>query len=209
MPTEKRRRPTPAELRAMLNSAKSGDQDAAARVLEVFRPYLIVRSYAKIDRRLLSKVAPSDAAQETMIRALKGLNRFTGDSAASLLRWLDRIHGRFLVDVHRRYLAKKRDVREERPLEAARSRRLASSLAHVIATNPTPSEALALQLDLQLLRSAIARLPSRQREALELRFVDGCSSSEIAAKLGITSSGARWACIRGLETLGTLLNNTT
>jgi RNA polymerase sigma-70 factor, ECF subfamily len=206
VPSEKRRRPTPAELRALLISARSGDPDAAARVLEVFRPYLIVRSYANIDRRLQLKVAPSDAAQETLIRALNGFHRFTGNSAASLLRWLDRIHGRFLVDVHRRFLAKKRDVREERSLTAARSRRLASCLANMVATNPTPSESLALKLDLQFLRSAIAQLPVRQREALELRFIDGCSSAEIAARLGISASGARWACIRALESLGKLLN---
>lgn len=190
----------------MLSAARAGDRDAAARVLEVFRPYLVVRSYAKIDRRIQTKVAPSDAAQETLIRAMKGFNRFPGDTAGSLLRWLDTIHGRYLVDVHRKYLTKKRNVRDERSLTDAKSQRLAVSLSRIMAKGPSPSEAFASQADVEMLRSAFDQLPTRQRAALELRFLHGLSSSEIGDKLGISASGARWACIRGLATLGTLLN---
>jgi RNA polymerase sigma-70 factor (ECF subfamily) len=57
------------------------------------------------------------------------------------------------------------------------------------------------------LRGMLAALPSEYREAVELAELQGLTSSEIAARLGLSVSGAKSRVQRGREQLGALLAN--
>jgi RNA polymerase sigma factor (sigma-70 family) len=59
---------------------------------------------------------------------------------------------------------------------------LDSDLPYEIAPASDPAESVALSVDLG---RAIAGLPDRQRQVIELRYRDGCSVSETARVLGI------------------------
>jgi RNA polymerase sigma-70 factor (sigma-E family) len=68
------------------------------------------------------------------------------------------------------------------------------------APDPGPGVAERSQLELALLL-----LPRRQREVLVLRYYLDLDVADIAATLGISPSGVRSICTRGLRTLASLL----
>ena len=53
--------------------------------------------------------------------------------------------------------------------------------------------------------AALARLPSRRREVLVLRYYAGLSEAEIAATLGISTSTVKSTAARGLAALARAL----
>lgn len=57
----------------------------------------------------------------------------------------------------------------------------------------------------QLVRAALAELPSRQREVLTLRYIAELSDAEIAEATGLSLGGVRSASSRGLAALRTSL----
>ena len=57
--------------------------------------------------------------------------------------------------------------------------------------------------------AALQRLPSRQREALVLRFYLDLTDTEIAAAMGISPGTVRSTMHRGLTALGIVLKETS
>jgi len=60
-----------------------------------------------------------------------------------------------------------------------------NAVAATPADGPRPPDAVAGDEELQLLVAAIEQLPSRCREVMTLRKIDGLSQKEVAARLGI------------------------
>ena len=186
----------------MIHAARAGDLAQRARVLEVYRPYLIVVAISKIDPSVQSKSAPSDAAQDTIIKAFDAFSDFEGKGPNSLLRWLDKIHSNALHDLHRRYIgAKMRDVHGEVPLDGQESSESLSNLARAIAKDDTPSVVLSKREWAARIHSAISQLPNRQKEVITLRYLRQMRFPLIAREIGITEKAARMAAIRGLAAL--------
>ena len=65
------------------------------------------------------------------------------------------------------------------------------------------SSVLAAEHD--MVRSALARLPDKQREVLTLRFIAELSDADIAEATGLSQPGVRSASSRGLAALRTIL----
>lgn len=63
-----------------------------------------------------------------------------------------------------------------------------TSISSVCTEEPTPADTTARGQELDLLRQAIAELPPRCREIIELRKLRGLSQREIAARLRITEN---------------------
>ena len=59
------------------------------------------------------------------------------------------------------------------------------AIATTPAEDPRPPDAVARSEELQLLVEAIEQLPTRCREVMTLRKIDGLSQKEVAARLGI------------------------
>ena len=55
--------------------------------------------------------------------------------------------------------------------------------------------------DLERMRAAVARLPTRQRQVVELRLAEGLGHAEIAAALGIREDNARANLYQALRKL--------
>lgn len=128
-------------------------------------------------RRLTGRAdAAEDLLQETFVQALKGLERL--DAALSPKAWLFAIA---------RHLG----------LNARQRRRDALPLVEELAepqARPDPRR--------EAMREAIAALPDKQREALQLRLVDGLSYEEIAQTLDIPVGTVRsrlHAAVKGLR----------
>jgi len=194
-------------MRAMIGAARAGDAEQRVKVLEVFRPYLVVIAFAKIDSRVQTKVAPSDAAQMTIIKAFHAFSEFRGVGPESLRRWLEEIHGNAIHDIHRRYvLSQKRKVSVEVPLDGEQSQDYLTALAKAVAKVDTPSAVVSKRELAEVVQSALTALTARQRQVLEMRYLRHLAFEEVGDQLGITASAARMVAIRGLAALKRVLH---
>lgn len=73
------------------------------------------------------------------------------------------------------------------------------------AVDANPSQLVAVQMEQERVRAALLRLPPDQRQAIELRFVEGWSHEAVAAALGKTVEATRALQHRALSALRRLL----
>ena len=66
-------------------------------MLARFRSYLQLLAEARLDRRLRSKVDPSDVVQQTLLQAYKAWRQFRGTSDGEVAAWLRQILARSLL----------------------------------------------------------------------------------------------------------------
>jgi RNA polymerase sigma factor (sigma-70 family) len=146
----------------------------------------IVRRHQSPVRTLLRRLTCGDAAraddlaQESFLRAYRGLARFRGE--AKLSSWLYRIA--FNV-----FLADRARVRSEPPL--------LPPIEDVEETEAGADRVL-LQHDLE---RAMAALSPAERAALTLAYRDGASHAEVASILGCPLGTAKTHILRGKEKL--------
>jgi len=159
--------------RELVEAARRGDRDAAETLLELHE--LVV---FRTCRRLLPAGEDVEAAvQETLLRALKNLGRFTGEGSFSA--WVVAI----AVNLCRDRLRRKRLV-PFLPLEV-RDENGADPLAGVPSSDPSPERVAMARQAVQRLRSEVSLLPQRQREVFALRFFVGLDLEGIATALGV------------------------
>jgi RNA polymerase sigma-70 factor, ECF subfamily len=145
--------------RILLQAAQDGDLDA----FEVLVHRHQAAVYRVAVRMLGSEADAQDAAQETFLRAWRGLGRFRGESAVST--WLYRIVTRRCLDV----IAARRPTEDLQEIE--------------LETVVNPADSTEQHERLQAVTRAIAALPDEQRAALVLREFEGLSYDEVAAAL--------------------------
>lgn len=159
--------------RELVQRARGGDREAAAVLLE--RHEL---SVWRVCRHLLPPGEDLEAAvQETLVRALTNLDRFS--EKGSFAGWLVTI----AVNLCRDRLRRIRLV-PFRSLEAA-GEETADLLAALPSAEADPERAAMGRQAVARLQAEVARLPRRQREAFVLRFFGGLELAEIAAVLGV------------------------
>ena len=159
-----------AEL-AALRAFQAGDREAFHGLL---RPHLV--SLVALARRLTGDSHwAEDLAQETLVRAYRGLGAFRGE--ATLRTWLLRILVRLAGEP-----ARWRHSERAAPIADADIPDLVGEL---------PEQALHARELQDRLREALERLPARQRAALHLRTVEGMDYAGVADVLGCSSPAAR------------------
>jgi RNA polymerase sigma-70 factor (ECF subfamily) len=173
----------------------------ADRTLAEYHAYLETLTFIQVDPRLRGKFGLSDIIQNTLLEAYRDLERIQDLGEADRKRWLRRMLMNNLLQEIDRWRTGRRDVRLERSLEAAAyesSCRLREGLA---AEDSSPSERLLEQeRDAQLLE-ALAKLDSRQREALILQHYHHWTLAQVAEHLGCTTGAVAGLHARGLKAL--------
>jgi RNA polymerase sigma-70 factor (ECF subfamily) len=120
--------------------------------------------------RLLGRLEDAqDAAQEVFLRLFRNLSRIEGDPKA----WLYRVTVNVCNDHHRRRMP-------ESELEEQRAD-----------PSPDPERAVTLDERKRLLTEGLAILAERERSAVVLRDIEGLSTADVAAILGITEGTVR------------------
>ena len=180
----------------LVSRLQAGDEAAFADLLRIHGGRLLATA-----RRLLRQDADAqDAVQEAFLSAFRAIGDFDGRSA--LGTWLHRI----VVNASLQRI-RKRDRHPEQTLENLTPS--FDATGHHTRRPPiwTESpEALMQQADVRrLVRETIDELPESARTALLLRDVEGLSTAEVAAALGIEPGAARVRVHRARQALKTLL----
>lgn len=194
----------------VLDLARVGDPDAFQRLTEPYRREIQLHCY----HMLGSFQDAEDLAQETFLRAWRGLDGFEGRT--SFRNWLYRIATNACLNA----LTKRANVRrawpetqgppaEEMP-EAVPATEIPwlepypdTALEGIADTAPGPDARYELHESIQLaFIAAIQLLPPRQRVVLLLRDVLGWSAAETAALLDTSVASANSALQRARATLG-------
>ena len=170
----------------------AGDPDAFGEVVRRHRD----RLWAVALRTTGDREEAADAVQDALVSALRGADRFRGDSAVTT--WLHRIVVNACLD-----RARRRAVRPTRPLEevghdADGNTRTGAALA--VAPDATPL--VETRLDVT---AALDRLPQAQRAALVLVDMYDVPVAEAAQVLGVAVGTVKSRCSRGRTALAQLL----
>lgn len=175
-------------------------------LLEAHRTALTGHCY----RMLGSAGDADDAVQETMMRAWKSLEGFEGRS--SLRTWLYRIATNVCLDALADGARRARSI-EDHPvgtvddvLEARPRTHWLEPVpdARVVPADADPAEKVLLRQSIRLaFVAALQHLPAKQRAALLLIEVIGCSAAEVARSLETSVAAVNSAVQRARATLAT------
>ena len=192
---------------ALLDAARSGDEDAFGRLVTPHHRELHAHAY-----RMLGSVHDTeDALQDALLRAWRGLPRFDGRS--SLRAWLYKITTNTCLDVIGR--RQKRVLPIDHVAAAGLGEAPGRPLIESVWVEPYPDEVLGLEdgfaspdASIELRESvelafvaALQHLPANQRAALILREVLGFSAAECADTLDTTVASVNSALQRARKTI--------
>jgi RNA polymerase sigma-70 factor (ECF subfamily) len=192
---------TSSQISELLTQSRQGDAEAIDKLLDLYRNYLYLLARTQIDLRLARRLTPSDAVQETLLRAFKNFSRFRGGTEAELAAWLRRILARSLADATRQARSQKRDVQREQHWQAG-FEQSSQQLAQLAAgSQASPSEIVSRREQSVLLADALAGLPKDYREVIVLRHLERVEFAEIAVRMGRSAGAVRMLWARALERL--------
>jgi RNA polymerase sigma-70 factor (ECF subfamily) len=175
--------------------------------VERFREYLCLLARTHLPPVRQASIEASDIVQQTLLEAFEQRAEFRGKTDAELAAWLKQILVHNLADALRGSHRARRDVRRERPLEAAIEESFCRAEAWLAGSDPSPSQA-AMQVE-QLLRLAeeIAKLPDEQRDAVVLHHLQGWSLAQLAGHLQRSEAAVAGLLRRGLKKLRELMDD--
>src|SRR5262245_3441099 len=195
------------EQRELLQTARSGSEDAYRRLVEPHRAELHAHCY-----RMLGSVQDAeDALQEALVRAWKGLPRFEGRS--SLRAWLYRIATNASLDAIGRRPKRILPVDHGPPADPAGG--VGEPIVESVWIEPYPDETLGIEdgyaspdarfeqrqaVELAFI-AALQPLPAHRRAVLILREVLGFSAQESADALDTSVASVNSALQRARATI--------
>lgn len=179
----------------LIQAARDGDDTALNEIWQQLRSYLLIFADQRLDEGLTGKLDASDIVQQSLMEAHRDFGTFRGQTEDELKSWISRLVVHNLMDAGRRFRqSQQRSVGKEvewsaqSDMSAARHQTSASSLVRRRET------------DDELLR-AVAKLPERSQQILELRHRMGLSHAEVAEELGMTEAATRKLWSRIVEEL--------
>ena len=173
-------------------------------LLEGKRPQLLAYIERRLGTALRRKVEPPDIYQETAVAALNAWPTLDLGSRDPF-GWLCQIAEQRIVDLSRRFAARKRAADREVPLNARAIGASKEFLDLLAASLTSASSAFARDERAARLNAAIAQLPKESQEILRWRYVESLPTKEIAAKVGKSDGAVRVLLTRTLHKLQAIL----
>ena len=192
----------------LLRRAADGDRDAVAALFARHRDRLEQMVLLRLDRRLQSRIDPSDVLQETYLEAARRIAEFARAPTTSVYVWLRVLAGQKLVDLTRRHLgAKMRDAGQEISLHRGALPQASSlSLAAQLLGRLTSPSRAAIRAETRLrVQEALNSLDPIDREVLALRHFELMTNGEVAQVLGLSKAAASNRYVRALQRLKQVL----
>jgi RNA polymerase sigma-70 factor (ECF subfamily) len=179
-----------ASERELIRRARDGDQDAFAELVMAHADQV----YGALRRFGLDVAEADEVAQEVFVRAWRGLPRF--EERARFSTWLYRI----AFNEGQRRLSRRPPARREPTLDGDDA---VVSLPESPDLGPD-AQTLDRELEVTLAR-ALNQLPADRRMAVVLRDIEGLSTREAAAVVGIRQAAFKSRLHRGRMELRALL----
>jgi RNA polymerase sigma-70 factor (ECF subfamily) len=177
---------------------KSGDEGAFTEIVARYRN----RMLAVALRHLRNHADAEEIAQDTFIRAHRGLARFRGES--SLSTWLHRIAFNLSRNRHKHNFSRRRHVTYSFDCALLGDDR--GTFSDLVASDaPTPERAATSREFSELVIVCMEKLGTLQRQVLEMRNGQSQSYEDIARTLGISIGTVKSRIGRGRESLRALL----
>lgn len=190
---------------ALIVAAQEGSPAARGQLLDLYWRYLVALAGAQIDGQLRPKVAPSDAAQETLLRADQNFGKFTGGSVREWEAWLHTLALNTIADLRRRFRSRKRNIVRERSLDGVGSRPFLEGLS-TLGLRPAADSVADREAAEHIFAAVRALRPSHQA-IIVWSFRDGLGVAEIAVKLGRSEDATRMLLKRAVAALKKQLGN--
>jgi RNA polymerase sigma-70 factor (ECF subfamily) len=176
----------------------SGDEDAFVEIVERHRWKIFSVAFS----HLRNRADAEEIAQDTFIRAYRGLARFRGDS--SLASWLHRIV--FNLSCNRYGYFFRRHQHHTRSFDSALGDDSHTTLGDVFASDmPNPAREETNREFLANVAAGMAKLNDAQRRILSLRIIQDHSYEKIAEILNISPGTVKSRIARARENLRGLL----
>ncbi|MFO0900717.1 MAG: sigma-70 family RNA polymerase sigma factor [Pirellulales bacterium] len=196
----------PDDTDGLIDRVAAGDRSAVTLLLKRHRSRLCRMVQVHFDRRLMSRVDPSDIVQEAITEASRRLDQYARERPIPFYPWLRSIAWDRLVNlqVHHVQTQKRSILREQGPeLPDESVCKLASRLAD---PGQSPSRS-ALRAEVRdRVRSALGRLPTSYREVLVIRHLEELDVQSTAAVLNISEAAVKTRHLRALRRMHELLS---
>jgi len=175
-----------SRLIALVELARSGDKEAFGQLYDHYHLAVFRFLYYRVSSTTLAE----DLTAETFFRALRAMDSF---------RWQGKDFGAWLMTIARNLTVdhfKSGRTRLEHPTDEQRT---------LDSTTESPEGEVLASLTNEALLSALAELPTEQRDCLVMRFLEGMSIAETADVLGRSAGAVKQLQLRGVRNLKKLL----
>jgi RNA polymerase sigma-70 factor (ECF subfamily) len=189
----------------LLEQARSGNEAALGRLLELYRNYLRLVARALIGQALRVRLDASDLVQETFLKAAREFGQFLGSTEPELTVWLRQILVRTLANQAKHHRRQGRDYQRQESLEAMLDRSSAAVQQALASPVETPSTHAVRREQAVLLADALEKLPAHHREVFILRNLEHIPFDQIAARMGRSPGATRVLWKRAMDRLSQLL----
>lgn len=199
---------SPTDTDTLILAAARGDQGARQGLFSRHRERMRRMVAVRMDRRLAPRFDPSDVVQEALTEADRRLDDYLRERPLPFYPWLRQFACQRLRQLHRHHIdAGRRSVAREEPWEMPLPDHSAHDLARrLLAGGTSPSRRLVRDEQRDRVRDALERLDPRDREVLVLRYLEGLTTGDIAAVLGVRAGAVKMRHLRALERLRGLLD---
>ena len=176
----------------------AGDESAFVEIITRYREKMFSVAFSLLRNRADAE----EIAQDTFIRAHRGLARFRGDSA--LATWLHRIALNLARNRYWYFFRRRQHL--TRSFDCTLSEDNGATLASLVASDaPSPVQEATTSEFSELVALCMEQLGPGHREILTRRNVLNCSYEEIAQTLGISIGTVKSRIARAREKLRALL----
>jgi RNA polymerase sigma-70 factor (ECF subfamily) len=187
-----------------------GDAAALGELLDWHRPRLRMMVGLRMDRRLKSRIDPSDVLQEAFLEVSSRLDEFVRNPSVPFYIWLRSITGQRLAAAYRHHCGTKgRDpCREISLINGAFPAADSAAMADHLVGRLTSPSAAAMRAELRIkFEEALDELDPMDREIIVLRHFEELTNAEAAQLLDLKPSAACNRYVRALERLRAVLDN--
>jgi len=166
----------PPEEELLIKRASDGDKNAFGEIVKLYERLV----YSSVKSRLGNEEDALDVCQDIFVKLWKNIKKYRGDCSFST--WVYRVTANTCLDFlrHSTYAAT-----ERMPTYIDKDGDEVEAEFADESESASPELAAERNETVKLVRDAISRLPSDQREVVILRDIEGFSYEDIASMLGI------------------------